>query len=159
METQILELQLQTGEINYDDFEARFNELKKQQEEFQKQLEYATSIKKDDKRFEILLQKIEGMNASELIETLNKLGYALKKENNDFSKAFENMGYRLLEQTRAGKRADVHYGIMRIFVSYKREFPKTLLEAFKPYYSDEMFKVFIFSFLSGIIGKEYQSEK
>jgi len=156
MDAQTLEQQLQTGELNYDDFEDRFNELKKQLKEFQEQLEYAADIKKDEKKFQTLLQKVAGKNASEQIESLHGLGYALKK---DLGDAFTNMGYRLLEQTRAGKRADVHYGIMRIFVSYNREFPKTLLEAFKPYYSDEMFKVFIFSFLSGIIGKEYQQEQ
>mgnify|MGYP005840693429 CR=1 FL=1 len=156
MDAQKLEQQLQTGELNYDDFEARFNELKKQQKDLQEQLEYAVDIKKDEKKYGSLLQRVAGKNTSELIESLRGLGYVYKK---DLGEAFTNMGYRLLEQTRAGKRADVHYGIMRIFISYNREFPKILLEAFKPYYSDEMFKVFIFSFLSGIIGKEEQTEK
>lgn len=69
------------------------------------------------------------------------------------------MGYRLLEQTRAGKRDDVYYGFLRIFVAAKESFPLDLVEAFKPYYSDEIFKVFIFTFLSGIIGEEQNFNK
>lgn len=164
MEAQTLEQQLQTGNLNYEDFEARFNELKKQLKEFQEQLEYAVEIKKDEKKFGTLLQKVAGKNASILIDDLNKLGYALRKngekiEGNDFTKKFESLIFRLLEQARAGKRSDVHYSIFRIFVSLKEEFPPKLIQAFKPYYSDELFKVFIFSFLSGIIGKDNQSEQ
>lgn len=155
MDAQTLEQMLINGDINYDTFEARYNKLKQQRNELLQQLEYAVEIKKDEKKFKTLLQKLAGENASELIESLRGLGYVYKK---DLGDAFANMGYRLLEQTRACKRADVHYSIMRIFVSYNREFPKILLEAFKPYYSDELFKVFIFSFLSGIIGNE-QSEQ
>lgn len=164
MDAQTLDKQLQTGKLNYDDFEVRFNELKQQQKELQEQLEYAIEIKKDEGRFKTLLQRVAGKNASILIDDLNRLGYALrkngeKKEGADFTKKFESMIFRLLEQARAGKRSDVHYGIFRIFVSLKEEFPPKLIQAFKPYYSDEMFKVFIFSFLSGIIGKEYISEQ
>ncbi|MEJ5350845.1 MAG: hypothetical protein WHS65_04545 [Melioribacteraceae bacterium] len=155
MDTQTLEQKIQNGEINYEDFEKRFKELNSQLKEFQNQLEYITEIKKDEARFRALLQKVSGMNSSELMESLRGLGYKYKS---DLKDAFKNVGYRLLEQTRAGKRADVYYGIMRIFVSYNLEFPKILLEAFKPYYSDEMFKVFIFSFLSGLLSQE-QSEQ
>jgi len=164
MAAQTSEQQLQTSNLNYEDFEARFNYLKKQLKEFQEQLEYAVDIKKDEKRFVKLLQKVAGNNASILIDDLHRLGGELKKkgekkEGNDFTKKFESMIYRLLEQTRIGKRDDVYYGIFRVFVSLNEEFPKNLIEVFKPIYSDEMFKVFIFSFLSGIIGKEYQSEQ
>ena len=163
MNAQTLEQQLQKNDPIYEDFEAKFNELKNQQKGLQEQLEYAVEIKKDEKKFGTLLQKVAGKNASVLIDDLNRLGYALKKkgeekEGKDFTKKFESMIYRLLEQTRAGKRDDVYYGIFRVFVSLKEEFPPKLIQAFKPYYSDEMFKVFIFSFLSGIIGKEQQTE-
>lgn len=133
------------------DFENYFEELNKKYDEFQRLIEYASELKKDEKKFENLYKQVARRNASNLVESLTHKGRAFKKELGD---AFENMGYRLLEQTRAGKRDDVYYGILRIFVANKRKFPDELVEAFKPIYSDEIFKVFIFSFLSGIIGKE-----
>lgn len=150
-----LKEQLSTNDLKYEDWNSCFYELKNTQKELQNLLEYASDIKKDEKKFKDLHKKLAGENATELIESLKRKGYVLKKE---LGEAFENMGYRLLEQTRAGKRDDVYYGILRIFVSNKRKFPDELVEAFKPIYSEEMFKVFIFSFLSGIIGKEQQTE-
>ncbi len=150
-----LEEQFHSGELNYEDFENFFFELKNTRKKLQNLLEYASDIKKDEKKFKDLHRRLAGANATDLIENLKRKGYAYKKE---LGEAFENMGYRLLEQTRAGKRDDVYYGLLRIFVSYKKKFPDELVEAFKPIYSEEMFKVFIFSFLSGIIGKEQQTE-
>ncbi len=137
------------------DFEDYYDELNQKFEEFQKLIEYASKLKKDEKEFENLYKRVAGRNASGLVDNLTRRGYALKKE---LGGAFENMGYRLLEQARAGKRDDVYYGILRIFVANKKKFPDDLVEAFKPIYSDEMFKVFIFTFLGGIIGKEKQTE-
>ncbi|MBU2447376.1 MAG: hypothetical protein KJ666_17635 [Bacteroidetes bacterium] len=150
-----LKEQLSTNDLKYEDWNSCFYKLKNTQKELQNLLEYASDIKKDEKKFKDLQRRLAGENATELIESLKRKGYVLKKELGD---AFENMGYRLLEQTRAGKRDDVYYGILRIFVSNKRKFPDELVEVFKPIYSEEMFKVFIFSFLSGIIGKEQQTE-
>jgi len=152
---QALEQKVQAGELNYDDFERFHSELSDKQNEFQNLIEYAWQLKRNEKKFGILYTRIAGKNCSEIIERLTRLGYALKK---DLGEPFSNAGYRLLEQTRAGKRDDVYYGILRIFVANNRKFPDDLVEAFKPIYSEEMFKVFIFSFLSGIIGKEQQAE-
>jgi hypothetical protein len=55
-----------------------------------------------------------------------------------------------MEQTRAGKRDDVFYSFLRIYMSENISFDKKLLLAFK-HPNNEMFKVLIFSFLSGII--------
>lgn len=150
-----LENQLKTKELKFEDFKKCYDELKGVQRELQNLLEYGSALKKDEKEFGNLYKKLAGQNASDLIDSLTSLGYALKK---DLGDAFTNLGYRLLEQTRAGKRDDVYYGILRIFVSYNKKFPNQLNEVFKPIYSDEMFKVFIFSFLSGIIGKDNQTE-
>ncbi|MDH7604551.1 MAG: hypothetical protein QHH13_06600 [Melioribacter sp.] len=152
-----LKQQLESEKPNYEDFESCFYELKNAQKELQNLLEYASDFKRpgnktdEENKFENLYRRVAGVNSSEIIETLKRKGNDLKK---DLGTSFENMGYRLLEQTRAGKRDDVYYGILRIFVANKMKFPDELVEAFKPIYSDEMFKVFIFSFLSGIIGKE-----
>lgn len=151
----ILEQQLKDSEPEYEMFRNYYSELKKQKKEFQSLLEYAIKLKKDEKNFEKLYQEVAANNTSDLVDALMRKGHAYKKELGD---AFQNVGYRLLEQTRAGKRDDVYYGILRVFVSQNKKFPDDLVEAFKPIYSDEMFKVFIFSFLSGIIGKDQQTE-
>lgn len=60
------------------------------------------------------------------------------------------MSYRLMEQTRAGKRDEVFHGMLRLYMTSNQSFDKELLIAFKQS-NNEMFKVLIFSFLSGII--------
>lgn len=153
-----LEEQFQNGEFKYENFKKCFDELKNAQNQLQNMLKHASEIKKDEKKFDELYRRLAGENASELIERLRTLGFALKK-NKNLEKAFESAGYRLLEQARAGKRDDVYYGILRIFVANNRKFPNDLAEVFKPIYSEGMFKVFVFSFLSGLIGKVSDSEK
>lgn len=153
-----LEKQIKTNQLNYEDFKQAYDSLNNAYSYLQELLEYANQVKKDAENFKHLYRRISGRNSSELIEKLRRLGYKLCRENADLKEAFENSGYRLLEQTRAGKRDDVFYGILRIFISTKKDFPKNLNEPFKPIYSDEMFKVMIFSFLSGILGKESENE-
>lgn len=149
-----LQLQLHTNELKYEDWEKYYQNLCKEQREFKKLLEYARD---KEAKLEQLSYRVTSDYASDLVDSLRNKGFALKKEKN-LCDAFENMGYRLLEQARAGKRDDVYYGILRIFVANKKKLPDDLAEVFKPIYSNEMFKVFIFSFLSGIIGKDNQNE-
>lgn len=150
-----LEQQLKYSEPEFEKFREYYKKLKKQQMEFQRLLEYAIDLKKDETEFQKLYLEVTANNTSDLVDSLMRKGHFYRKELGD---AFQNVGYRLLEQTRACKRDDVYYGILRIFVSQNKKFPDDLVEAFKPIYSNEMFKVFIFSFLSGIIGKEKQNE-
>jgi hypothetical protein len=89
-------------------------------------------------------------NYADLIDDLNSLGYWYRKQNEKLKDAFGKMGYRIMEQTRAGKRDDVFYSFLRIYMSENISFDKKLLLAFK-HPNNEMFKVLIFSFLSGII--------
>lgn len=149
---ELLRNQLQSGEMKYEEWLKFYNDLKNSKEELQNLLEYATE---KDKNFKILYEKLVSENASDLVDNLRSKGFVYRHKLGD---AFQNMGYRILEQARAGKKDDVYYSILRIFVANKENFPGDLVEAFKPIYSDEMFKVFIFSFLSGIIGKEQQTE-
>ena len=55
-----------------------------------------------------------------------------------------------MEQTRAGKKDEVFHGILRLYMTNNQTFDKELLIAFKQA-DNEMFKVLIYSFLSGII--------
>lgn len=144
--------------FTFEDFDSYYKNLSRENSEFLKLLEEASEIKKDDKKLYDLLIKLKSRSSSELIDKIKRIGYSIRKSQNSYIKdAFTNLGYRLLEQARAGKRDDVYYGFLRIFISARENFPLDLVEAFKPYYSDEMFKVFIFTFLSGVIGQEEQT--
>lgn len=142
--------------FTFEDFDSYHKNLSRENSEFLKLLEDACEIKKDDKELYGLLIKLKSRSSSELIDKLKRIAIS-KSQNSHIKKAFTNLGYRLLEQARAGKRDDVYYGFLRIFISARENFPLELIEAFKPYYSDEMFKVFIFTFLSGVIGQEEQT--
>lgn len=160
-----LEEELRNGKASAEDFRKALNSFDKARWKLQQLLEWATDQKKDDKELKRFYGRLAGENASSLIDRLRSMGHGLvhafnedneeeKKRKESLKKAFDNVGYRLLEQTRAGKRQDVFYGLLRIFISMKREVPPMLVEAFKPIYSDELFKVFLFSFLSGVLEKE-----
>ncbi len=145
-----LDKKLQECKPEVQDYEKTVSLLFNYKKELQEKLEFANAIKKDDKELQRLYKSVAGDNGSILMDKLRGLGFSLKNKK-PLKDAFDKAGYRLLEQTRAAKRDDVYYGILRIFISTQKEFPKNLVEPFKPIYSDEMFKVFIFSFLSGIL--------
>lgn len=89
------------------------------------------------------------------MESLKNLGFHIQEKlGDDFAKA----GLRLIEQTRAGKRSEVMYGITRIFMANRQNLPEILNEAFKPYYSEELFKCFMFTFLSSAIKSKEEEE-
>ena len=88
-----------------------------------------------------------------MYEKLRKVGRRLRKNNKNVAKAFESQAYRLMEKTRLALRSEVEYMILRIFAANKKRMPQVLAKAFNPIYPDEVFKVFIYSFLSGILEK------
>lgn len=124
--------------------------------ELQDLVEYVYEQDKNNREIKKLYESLSGKNATILIDNLKRLGQKLQGE---LGKAFQNVGYRIMELTRAGKRSDVYHLILRIFYSSEKIFPQELSEIFKPIYSEEMFKIFIFSFLSGVLGKTYQNEE
>jgi hypothetical protein len=169
-----LKEQLRTEEPRFDDFQKFHSDLRKIQWEFQDLLQWAVEDrrgKENEKEFRGLYRQVAGWNASDLMERLKNQGYRMKKnaikenpseeEKKDkiIKDAFDRQGYRILELVRSGKRDEAFHAILRIFVSAKKEFPSQLVEAFKPVYSEELFKVFLFSFLSGILGKEEETEQ
>jgi hypothetical protein len=156
-----LRKQLRQGSPDVEAFRQVYDELRKIQREFQNLLQWAVEDqrgKENEKEFRGLYRQVAGWNASDLMERLKRTGFALKKER-DLKDAIDRQGYRILELVRAGKRDEAFHAILRIFVSAKKEFPSQLMEAFKPVYSEELFKVFLFSFLSGILGKEEETEQ
>lgn len=153
----LIEEQLKAGTADAEQFRKAYQDLRKLNSRLQDLLQWATEQHRDDKEFNRLYRQVAGWNASDLIENLRKTGFNLKKDG-DLKDAFDRQGYRILELVRAGKRDEAFHAILRIFVSAKKEFPTHLVEAFKPVYPDELFKVFLFSFLSGILGKEQEAE-
>ena len=137
--------ELQNGLEEFEKF------LKDLQQNFVKTLEYASKITKDEK-IDKLYRKWAQKNISDLIDKLRYEGSKVAKEKS-LKEDFDKVIFRLMELTRLGKRSEVFYGIYRIFVARNEEIPKVLCEPFKPIYSDEIFKVMIFSFLSGIMEK------
>ncbi|MGC9101255.1 MAG: hypothetical protein ACP5HC_08395 [Caldisericum sp.] len=156
-----LKNQLQEGNLDLKSFEQVYQRLQELQREFLRLLEWAIEDqrgKKYEEEFKTLYQKIAGWKVSELIEKLKEEGLRLRKS--DLKKAFDQQGYRILELVRAGKRDAVFYTILRIFVSAREKFPPELVEVFKPVYSDELFKIFLFSFLSSVlIDEEEETNK
>lgn len=148
--------------------------------DIQKFLESAWKITTGDNKEKIRKLYVNFLrdNAGDMVEKLRGLGYKFKKDSEDIEKkerrretlteedkkkdyrgvieAIENQAYRILEKTRLGLRNEVYHIILRIFYVNKKEFPPLLANAFNPVYSDELFKTFIYSFLSGILGEPKQ---
>ena len=102
-----------------------------------------------DNDFNNLYLRVSKDNFADCVDKLNLIGNKRKK-NASMRKAFQSMGYRLMEQTRAGKRDEVFHGVLRLYMTCNLPFDKELLFAFKQS-DNEMFKVLMFSYLSGII--------
>jgi hypothetical protein len=156
-----LQKQVLEGKPDCKDFEKTARVLRKMHREFQRLLEEAEKDqrgKEKSRDLEKLLRSVATWNASDLIERM-KIEATSVRKTKALKDAFDNQGYRILELVRAGKRDEVFHSILRIFVAEKKRFPKTLVEPFKPVYSDELFKIFLFSFLSGILGKEEENKE
>ncbi len=152
-----LEEQLRKGGADVQQFRQALQNLRKLSRRLQELLQWAAEQHRGEKELESLYRQVAGWNASDLIESLKRTGFALTQDR-DLKDAFDRQGYRILELVRAGKRDEAFHAILRIFVSLKKQFPGHLVEAFKPVYPDQLFKVFLFSFLSGILGKEQETE-
>lgn len=140
------------GKVNKEDFKNLIEDFKDLQSKILELIEWANELKKDDDLVK-LHQRFSGYKSSDLIDQLRNRGYSLSN-NEDLKKDFEQQGFRLLEQIRTGNRDVVFYTLLRIFITRKMTMPKIILEAFKPIYSEQLFKIFLFSFLSGLLGKE-----
>jgi CRISPR-associated protein Cst1 len=96
-----------------------------------------------EKRINILIWKLK--EAGEKIKNI--------KEKGNLADSINNIGFRLLEQTRLGNKDNVYYMLLRCFKANEEKFPDELVEVFKPE-NEKYFKTLIFSFLAPILGKE-----
>ncbi|NPV38764.1 hypothetical protein [Treponema sp. J25] len=151
-----LKEKVRNNNFQYEDFENYYKQMREKEKEFLSLLEWVCQSKRDDKNLQRLLQRSSLESVSNLMEDLKNLGYGVQK---DLGEDFAKMGYRLLEQVRAGKTSDVMYGISRIFITHQRNLPDILNEAFKPYYDVETFKCLLYAFLSAAIKPERKSKQ
>jgi len=131
---------------------------------FRKTLEYVEyelrkgcSEKEQLKKVYWLVDKLKSSEPDFLIENLRNSGRAIAHPgDNDKEKdrklslrnAISGEALRILEQTRLGKR-DIVIGIlMRNFTAKKVKFPQELVEASKPKYDINLFRAFVYAFLS-----------
>ncbi len=153
-----LEKKIRNDEVDFDSFKNAVNDYKVLGLELEKMLEYASkNAKKENKeRIWKLYKDFSLNNASEMMEKLRSLGYALKQnsEYKNLIDAFSSQAFRILEKTRHSQRDEVMYMISRIFIVNKKEIPSLLSKAFNLNYPNEIFKVLIYSFLNGILGGE-----
>lgn len=154
-----LEQKVTDNSIKPDDFKTALYQLKEAKYKIQSLLDL---LQENDGEIKKLYCSVANENYADLIDDLNSLGYryqrSSKKPGKKLKEAFKKMGYRIMEQTRAGKRDDVFYSFMRIYMSVNASFDKKLLFAFK-HPNNEMFKVLIFSFLSGIIEEKANNQE
>ena len=90
-----------------------------------------------------------------LIWKLKEIGKNIKE---NLANSINDMGFRLLEQTRLGNKDNVYYMLLRCFHANGHEFPTELVEAFKPE-NEKYFKTLIFSFLAPILSREEKEAK
>ena len=148
-----LKTKVKENNFQYEDLKNYFNQKRKEEKEFLSLLEWACQLKKDDKDLQNLLRICSLESVSDLMEDLKRLGYGIQQS---LGNAFESMGYRILEQVRAGKRSDAMHSITRIFIANKQNLPDVLVQAFKPCYDIEIFKCLLYAFLSTAIKPEKQ---
>lgn len=95
-----------------------------------------------------IYSRVSRESISSILQKLTRKGYELRGE---LGEDFGKMAYRILEQVRAGKRSDVEYNIVRIFITNGKNIPDELVESFKPKYDEDTFKAFMYAFIGSII--------
>ncbi len=149
--------------LNITDVDNTLKSLSEFKLELESLLEYAIKCASgnDKEEFQKRYNKLTLQNQGEMVERLKNLGFSIRKRNDknkNLIKALSLQAYRIMEKTRYGKRDEVYYMLARIFISNEEEFPFPLANAFNPNYSEEIFKIFIYSFLCGALGDSNEEE-
>uniref|UniRef100_A0A7C3RIQ8 Uncharacterized protein n=1 Tax=Dictyoglomus thermophilum TaxID=14 RepID=A0A7C3RIQ8_DICTH len=156
--------QIKNGEVNCGSLKDLIEKYKELGFHIQKLLEYAIKNTKEDKdKLNNLYEEIKEENIANLCEQLRSYGERLRFRNSGVyerfydkdKKAPAGMTFRLLELSRLGKRDEVFYIILREFATAQEEVDEKLVMAFNPKYSVESFRALLYSFLSGLLGKNY----
>ncbi len=153
---------LKNGTVDVNDFKEAYETIEVIEKELYKLNKKAVTICEDDdamKEKSVELQRYlkehEGMYS--LQSRLVKLGFLMSKDLS-IRKSFENSIFRIMELVRRCDRSEAMYAILRIFTTHGREIPAVLLRAFDKNYSDEDFKILLFSFLTSLQAKNVTKE-
>ncbi len=127
--------------------------------ELQNVLKFAADNSQGDARHTLrrLYKEVSEKNISNLYDKLNSLAYSIKQNDKSLADALNKQIYRLMEKTRLGLRSEVANMLVRAFAAQQKAVPELLMQVFNPIYTDEEFKVLMYSFLGGII-KEKDNE-
>ncbi|HBT04351.1 MAG: Uncharacterized protein XD42_0198 [Thermodesulfobacterium sp. 37_54] len=133
--------------------------------QLRKTLECVADELKEDKNKTEQLRKLKGiinnLEKSEpdfLIERIKKVSWNYASKG-DLKEAINKSALRLLEQIRLGKRDEVIGILMRIFTTRNIEFPTELLEALKPKYDLNLFRAFMYAFLSAFTTEKSETKE
>ncbi len=123
--------------------------------QFRKTLEYVIEELKKDvskneqlKRIYSLVNTLKATEPDFLIERLKIAGWSIAKNERGLREAINKEALRLLEQTRLGKKDTVIGMLMRDFTTKNVKFPPEFIEATKQKYDINLFRAFIYAFLS-----------
>lgn len=97
-----------------------------------------------------LIKDLQRSEPDFLIENLKRAGFNLSKDKS-LKDAINKEALRILEQVRLGKRDAVIGMLMRNFTIRNVKMPPELIESLKPKYDINLFRAFIYAFLSGFI--------
>ncbi len=152
-----LQEKIKNNQINYEEFKKAVDEYRKLGFDIEKILEVAAKNSNGEQKEKIwnLYNDFSRKNIAEINDSLNKLGYKLRKnkEYQNVVATIQDQSFRIMEKVRHALRSEVEYMLMRIFIANKKEIPIQLAKSFNPIYPDEIFKTFIYSFLGGILGE------
>jgi hypothetical protein len=125
-------------------------------------LEYLLKGPSDKKeKWQPFYEYLMGENAGEFCMKLRRYGFSLRgtavheRVYDEEKKRPRGMAYRILELIRLGKRDEVFFSFLNVFQG--TEIKPILARAFNPMYSDQLFKTFLYSFLSGLLGSKESS--
>lgn len=143
----------------YNIFKGVIDALNNFKLQLQDLLEFTSkNVTNNQEKYRQLYVRLTQQNAKELCEKLRSYGFSLRNNQEIYEKVYDSekkkargLVFRILELTRLGKREEVFYSIFNIFQGY--EINSILARAFNPAYSEDLFKVFIYSFLSGLLGE------
>ena len=101
-------------------------------------------------KLKALISSINSKNYEYLLEKIKRDSKRLSI-NKEIASSINKEMFRILEQTRLGKKDIVIGMFIRIFTAKKEQFPKSLIDATK--YEDNIFKSYIYAFLSNFCDK------
>ena len=150
---------IRSNNVTYDDLKRVVEVYKQIGLELQNILEFAAKNSQGDDKNRLwgLYKDFSKQNLSKLYDKLNSLAYSIKQNDESLADALNKQIYRLMEKTRIGLRSEVANMIVRTFAAQQKKVPYELMQVFSPIYTDEEFKVLMYSFLGGII-KEKDNE-